>query len=272
MRRDFAQVLKEGKIDLKNEYSKLYDLFYRKDSRDDISLADMVSNNFIKYYFRGTCLTLEEFDRYYGFRFVEQPQNFDINYLVSFMEYIYNFIIPLEDRFLFRDRSKSFYIQHILKVVELIGYNIVNKDGLLIFIPKDNNAISVSESECIPANLSYKVLEYNHHSMKGNIESKKDILLKLSYLLEAKRKKLSEINSKFTSDLFQLFNTCNIRHNNKDSASTKYCKYVAEMQDDELENTYDEIYQMCLLAFMQLEHADRKEWLEDTKNNIVNVK
>ena len=27
MRRNFAQVLKEGKVDLKKEYSKLYDLF-----------------------------------------------------------------------------------------------------------------------------------------------------------------------------------------------------------------------------------------------------
>lgn len=30
MRRNFAQVLKEGKVDLKKEYSKLYDLFTAK--------------------------------------------------------------------------------------------------------------------------------------------------------------------------------------------------------------------------------------------------
>ena len=44
------------------------------------------------------------------------------------------------------------------------------------------------------------------------------------------------------------------------------------MSDTELEYAYDEIYQMCLLAFMQLEHADRKEWLDEIKRNIVNVK
>ena len=53
MRRNFAQVLKEGKIDLKNEYSKFYKIFYGKDSRDDRSIADMVSDNFIYYHFRG---------------------------------------------------------------------------------------------------------------------------------------------------------------------------------------------------------------------------
>ena len=31
-----------------------------------------------------------------------------------------------------------------------------------------------------------------------------------------------------------------------------------------------DIYQMCLLAFMQLEHANRKEWLDEVKNNLVN--
>lgn len=91
MRRNFAQVLKAGKINLKKEYSKLYSLFYGKDDRDGWSLSDMISMNFECFYFRGTCLDLDEFDKVYGFHFVEQPQDFDIDYLVSFCEYIYNF-------------------------------------------------------------------------------------------------------------------------------------------------------------------------------------
>ena len=31
MRRNFAEILKEGKIDIENEYIKLYNLFYGKD-------------------------------------------------------------------------------------------------------------------------------------------------------------------------------------------------------------------------------------------------
>ena len=69
----------------------------------------------------------------------------------------------------------------------------------------------------------------------------------------------------------QLLNSCNIRHNNKDESSKQYKKYIAEISNAELEHTYDEIYQMCLLAFMQLEHADRKDWLVEVKNNLVNI-
>ena len=64
--------------------------FYNKDSRDGKSLADLISMNFKGFDFRGTCLTLDEFDEEHGFNFAEQPQDFDIDYLVSFCEYTNN--------------------------------------------------------------------------------------------------------------------------------------------------------------------------------------
>lgn len=272
MRRNFAQVLKENKIDLKNEYSKLYKLFYGKDGRDDRSIADIVSSSFINYPFRGTCLSLEEFDETFGFNFVKEPQDFNEDYLISFMEYTYNFIVGLQCNSFFFDLDIHFYIQHFHKLVESIGYIFSYENGVTIFVPRDCNAIAVAESELIPDNLSYKVLEYNHHSLKGNIETKREILIKLSDVLESYDKKLNGINQTYKSDLFQLINSCNVRHNNKEKSSKYYKKYISEMSDAELENVYDEIYQMCLLAFMQLEHADRKEWLDEIKNSINNVK
>ena len=59
-----------------------------------------------------------------------------------------------------------------------------------IFIPKDNNVIVVAESEVIPDNLSYKLLEYNHHSIKGNVEAKRKILIKLADVQEVHDKKI----------------------------------------------------------------------------------
>lgn len=133
----------------------------------------------------------------------------------------------------------------------------------LFFVPKDNAAISVAESTIIPENVSYKVIEYNHHRVKGDIETKKGILLKLVELLEPKRKDLS---NQLSSDLFYIINNFNIRHNNTDPNDTsKYNSKVAEMSADELEQIYDEVYQMCLLAFMELEHSERKGWIDELK-------
>mgnify|MGYP007083700108 FL=1 len=268
VRRNFAQVLRAGKVDPQKEYSKLYSLFYNKDSRDGKSLADLISMNFKGFDFRGTCLTLDEFDEEHGFNFAEQPQDFDIDYLVSFCEYIYNLLLYLEDNFFFEQFNKCFYLQQIDKVVDAIGYMQSFEDGFAIFLPKDNTAIVVSESEYIPENLSYKVIAYNHHSMKGNLEQKKQTLLIFADLLEPKRNDLESVDRQFTSDLFYAFNNFNIRHNNVDSTGKKYKKPIADLKKAQLEQWYDEIYQMCLLAFMRLEHIDRKKKFDVLKTQI----
>ena len=268
MRRNFAQVLRAGKVDPRKEYSKLYSLFYNKDSRDGKSLADLISMNFEGFYFRGTCLTLDEFDEEHGFNFTEQPQDFDIDYLVSFCEYIYNLLLHLDNNFFFVQFNKCFYLQQIDKVVDAIGYMQSFEDGFTIFLPKDNTAIVVSESEYIPENLSYKVIEYNHHSMKGDLERKKQTLLTFADLLEPKRKDLESVDKLFTSDLFYAFNNFNIRHNNIDPTGSKYKKSVADLTTTQLEQWYDEVYQMCLLAFMRLEHIDRKKKFDALKVQI----
>lgn len=117
MRRNFAQVLRAGKVDPQKEYSKLYSLFYNKDSRDGKSLADLISMNFEDFYFRGTCLTLDEFDEEHDFNFAEQPQDFDIDYLVSFCEYIYNLLLHLENNFFLCNLISAFICNKLTKLL-----------------------------------------------------------------------------------------------------------------------------------------------------------
>ena len=40
------------------------------------------------------------------------------------------------------------------------------------------------------------------------------------------------------------------------------------MKPDELERWYDETYQMCLLAFLQLEQLARKDEVQELKKSI----
>lgn len=107
--------------------------------------------------------------------------------------------------------------------------------------------------------------------MKGDLEAKKETLLKFADLLEPKREILNSIDKTFSSDLFYLFNNFNLRHNNTDpSAKGKYKKAVAEMSNAELEKWYDETYQMCLLAFLRIDHIDRKAAFDTIKDKIEN--
>lgn len=75
--------------------------------------------------------------------------------------------------FFYGQLNKHFYLQHINKVIDAINYVQSSENGIIIFVPRDNVALSVSESKQIPENISHKILAYHHHSMKGDIEAKK---------------------------------------------------------------------------------------------------
>lgn len=275
MRRNFAQILKEASIDIKEEYAKLYGMMYSRSiqisDRKRISAHDEIGDAFCNFHFRGTCLSLEEFDSKHGFTFVENPTDFTIDTLVSLCEYIYNMMVAYQCSglygFMQSPINTQFYLQQIDIVIEAIGYMRTQQDNFTIFVEKSPVAISVAE--IVPQEISYKVISYNHYSMKGNIQAKRETLRLLANLLEPQRKELESIDKAFTSDLFFAFNNFTIRHNNSDPADTaKYKKVVAELPDEQLETVYDEVYQMCLLAFLRLDYNKNKSLIDTIKSGM----
>lgn len=283
MRRNFAQILRDAKVDIKREYQKLYGMLYDRSiqvsSTNSISAYDELSERFSGFFFRGTCLSIDEFNDLHGFHFKKEPDDFNIDYLVSLCEYIYNMLIgyqTAQGSYGYGYTSMmplliniQFYMLQINQVVEKIGYMQANEDGYAIFVEKSPAAIAVAESELIPDNLSYRLISYNHYSMKGNLEGKKAVLLQLALILEARRSDLEKADKTLETNLFYIFNNLNIRHNNiNPDLKGKYKSYVAQMSCDELERWYDETYQMCLLAFLQLENIERKIEFDKLKAKI----
>lgn len=273
MRRNFAQVLREAKIDIKFEYSTLYSLFFENEINlgygQYVSIRDVIDDSFLNIWFRGTCISLDDFDKKYGYNFVPQPQNFDIEYLISFCEYLYNLSLAYQgakDNIYEAIKMVNLLVVQIQKVIEDIGYMQAEEDGFIIFVEKSPVAIAVSEM--LPKEDAYKIISYNHHSMRGDIEEKRSTLVQLAMLLEGKRGQLNSINKDLESDIFFLFNNINIRHNNCDESSTKYKKHVADMDAETMEKWYDRTYQMCLTAFLELERLDEKEELNQLKLDI----
>ena len=284
MRQNFAQILKDAKIDIKVEYQKLYGMLYDRSipvsNTNRISVYDELSTYFIAFCFRGTCLSLDEFNDLHGFHFEKDPTNFNIDHLISLCEYIENLLIayqcvPLSYPYGYGNMPTKlidvqFYLQQISQVIEKIGYMQAKQNDLTIFVEKDPAAIAVAEGEFIPESLSYRLISYNHYSMKGNLAEKKTTLLDLANLLEPQRTILERIDKTFSSDLFYTFNNFHIRHNNADPQSPKFKKPIGDLAKEQLEFWYDEVYQMCLLAILRLEHADRKKTFEALKSEIEN--
>ena len=270
-RKTFAHVLKDANVDIEREYDRLYQLFYKFKIPDSGSpattLYEMCEYGFMSFPHRGTCLSLDDFNDFYGFHFEQKPSEFNEDYLVSFCEYTYNLAVFQQGSGIMPFLSPATqYIQQVLKVIESIGYMQLNEGAITTFVPKSQPAIVVSEM--LPKDLSYKVIEYNHHSMKGDLKRKQATLKLLADQLEGKRKELTGLNKSLADDLFFLFNNVNIRHNNTDPAADSFRQSVADMSDEELEQWYDDIYDTCLLAFMILDQAERKNKIVELKKKI----
>lgn len=270
-RRNFLQILQDAKIDIKREYQRLFDLFYTQSAPDYNgryqTLRQVCENNFLIVPFRGTCLSLNDFDDFYNYNFGREPWEFNLDYLLSFCEYSYNFIkwmIPQNPLCISGSASQQqFYLQQVKTVIEEIGYMETIEQNITLFVPKKQEAIAVSE--IVAPEISYKVLEYNHYTMKGDIARKKETVRILADQLEPKRADLTAINKELASNVFFMFNNMNIRHNNSTEGDKNYREVVAKMTQDELENWYDETYQLCLLAFLELDNVERTKKVAQLK-------
>lgn len=274
-RRNLAQILREADIDIRREYDRLYNYFYIQKIVDangiGYSLREYSAVNFMNVPFRGTCMSLDDFDDFYGIYYEKVPHNFDINYLISFCEYTYNLVMYAAPIGTFGYAGilapSQTYMQQVFKVIDTIGYMSVQDNFVTIFVPKSAEAISVSE--IVAPALSYKVIEYNHYTLQGNLVGKKNILLLLYEKLEPQRPKLKQINKAMEDNIFTLFNNLNLRHNNIDKQMPEYYNpFVAGMSEKDLESWYDETYQLCLLAFLELDNIERKKKIKELKANL----
>lgn len=75
--------------------------------------------------------------------------------------------------------------------MDTICYMPVEKKEITIYVPKEPAAIEVSQ--IVDEEISYKVLSYNHHSLKGNIiilmKQMQEILIRSFLILQMKKKK-----------------------------------------------------------------------------------
>ncbi|MCM1499865.1 MAG: hypothetical protein NC124_15485 [Clostridium sp.] len=144
-----------------------------------------------------------------------------------------------------------------------------------IFAKKDialvveKNAAAASVAEIVDEELAYSIISYNHFLLKGDVDEKRKILLKLANEIEPKRHDLEIINEKLADNIFFILNNLNIRHNNRSIGDKNYKEYVANMDKKKLEEWYDEVYQEMLLASLLLDDENRKIEIEKLKKSIT---
>lgn len=156
------------------------------------------------------------------------------------------------------------------KLCERLEYSLDKTNHELITLDNGNRIIVeknvyASEVSQIVSETSIedaiKVLEYNHFLNKGNIQRKKEILISLANYLEPLRDELNAFeelkevmkvnNSKkiiAVEQLFGMYNNLGLRHNNDK-------QYHLNMNDEELEQWYDDIYTSTLFVILSLDES-----------------
>ena len=287
-RKTIVQILSESQVDVIREYDRLYNMFYDQlypgSFGKNTTLRNHCAQHFMEMPFRDTCISLDDFERTNGFIFqarthADFSEEWRLERLLRLCEYSYNVAFYSQELvntvYSMTLSSEPYapienYLQQVERVIDKIGYMPNTINGVTEFVAKDQIVFSISQT--LDASLSYKLIDYNHHSMQGDLKRKRETLLLLADKLEAEEKQLKQINSSLADDLFFMLNNLNIRHNNAKKGGKYYKAFIASMTPEELEKWYDEVYQVCLLAFMELENKPRKQAIADLKKSISNTK
>lgn len=276
-RKNMFEILKD-KWNLEEETDRLLKLFSKYNTVYcglwDYNLESFVENYcFYEWKNRGRYIDVNDYLNALGFEKISKKAKSDAESFILLIEIIYNFyymamkhINSNEDfgyysEFVTLKSNMDNYLEYYIHM----PYYREDKEQLIIIekIPEITAVVEISDSDTACDHIMY-----NHYSLKGDITAKKAILLRFADRLEPLRKKSEKINKKLSDNIFFLFNNFNIRHNNCEPKSKNYKQYVAAMPPNEIEHWYDELYQMILLSFLEIDNLERQEKVEMLKTKF----
>lgn len=163
---------------------------------------------------KGIFLSFNELREYLGFpyKYYNNAYNAtgkidEANDFFIYCEMLLNLIkdvIPKEE-YQYRKETMKQILDIICYDREALNCKICTKsDGKLIIEQKD--AVVTEVVDIVEPNLADSILEYNHYVLRGNIEEKKLVLLKIINSLEPKHLELKRINGGLFSDYSYLIN------------------------------------------------------------------
>ena len=223
------------------------------------TIVNAVNNTcFYKWKQRGTCLTAED-----------MMKKLDLTGLKALadegkickLEYICNMVYLVNTNLFSPQFTKTYeffmFEQNIKILLEHLNYeeHVFEEDEKVILIPKNPAATAVAEISS--EDTAMAILMYHHASLEGKLAEKKDILRRIAQEYEPTLDKPIEGFTDYFKTANNMLNNLDIRHNNRDGKNKK--ELVLNLTDLELENWYDELYQLLLFCVLIKDNKERKD-------------
>ncbi len=154
-------------------------------------------------------------------------------------------------------RNYTELLSRIREILKRFRYDVryIPAREFIFLVPHDPAAEAVAADDTDP--VVSAITEYRSSSSRGHIDRKREILNELGNTIEAYSDNLKQENAVLFSRIEFMLGNLNIRNNN--ISGEQKIDRVAGMNSDEIENWYDETYQMLLLRILQHENTDRIE-------------
>lgn len=268
VRRNFFEVLSNLEIDPVIEMAKIEKLFSKKafvHAGNNTTLYKLIDNyRFLEWHYRGSCLSMQDLRLVCNIPSSEDMLNCSIDCSIEDMFLYFEFILNMLD--LLGTISNLPYIKELINRIEHNINFLCDKYNLKVKKIEDQiwiveNSEKVSALCEINPRLAPKLLEYSRFSLKGDIKKKQEILSSLALKYEGIKSELRNASqANLVNDIDTLLNNLNIRHNNNEGEHKK--EIVCQMDDAQIEEWYDRIFDLILLAFMYNDYASYKSQIK----------
>lgn len=272
MRRSIFDILEE-EMDLEYEIETIMKLF------NESRIYGYNLNYSLEDYFDQECIHLWKNRKYVtsskqmrerlGVTDEDIRAGLDDKQILVLLEYILN-VMSLCDAYMpeASEWSKEFGMleQNVLNIVSSLNYEVkvLEEEEKTLLVEKSAAATAVAE--IMEAETAYTVIKYNHYLLKGDLVHKKQILKALADKFEGKKQQINSINNALASEIGCLLNKLNIRHNNMEGAKAE--AFTQQLSSEELEEWYDDTYQLLLLAFLEEDNMKRRQRVKDLQRQL----
>ena len=250
-------------------------VFKHSNLNNGYSIWDIFERGFREWKQRGRCISLSDYLATIDFKSIEAGATLFTDYLISYIELVYNawFFADKEVqqhkttiRWGYDGKELQRLMDEILSEMNQKAYYDPETEQCLI--GEDSAQVTAAVEATEPETAS-QILHYNHRQLAGEISKKKIILQNLAKYLEGRESELKSINMQLFTDLNTAFNNLDIRHNNiVQRESFDYKEKLAQMPPEELEKWYDDVYQLILLAILEMDNVERRKRLRTLIQDI----